>query len=129
MKLTKDSREKYYQFILDSIEDPQKLGYSYKFDSSKDINGEKIRVLFAVFNDEYGWSIERNGESRALKEWLSGLPSIISLPFSNHDILQLAKKFGTLAENATEKQEDHILLNYYGFMAMQLTKLKKRYLS
>jgi hypothetical protein len=54
---------------------------------------------------------------------LQGLPSCLNIVFSNYDIIQLAKSWESLPENATEKQEDKILSNYFNFMAAKFFQL------
>jgi len=90
-------------------------------------NKELIAFLIEAFEDEHGFNIERKGRQKALAEWLSGLPSIINIPYASHEILQLATKWGSLAPDATEKQEDAILANYWTFMAAKLLQLADGY--
>ena len=59
-------------------------------------------------------------------EWLQGLPSVLNLAFMNYDIIQLSKRWGSLAESATEKEEDKIIDNWWRFSSMQLSKLAHR---
>ena len=44
----------------------------------------------------------------------------------NYDILELAKKFGSIPNNATEKQEYDLLENYWRFIANKLIQLKDK---
>lgn len=60
-------------------------------------------------------------------EWLRGLPSVLNLPFMNYDILQLAREWGSIPENATERQEETILENWWRFSSLQLSKLAYRH--
>jgi hypothetical protein len=56
---------------------------------------DKIKTTYNIFKKEYVHeSNKRLGEVRLFKEWLQGLPSILSVPFYNHEILQNAKKAG-----------------------------------
>lgn len=84
---------------------------------------EKIRAVEKIFYTEYGYLINRVGKLKALEEWLRGLPSVITIPFYNVEIIEIAKKWGSLKMNATEKQEDKILINYWRYMANQLLQL------
>lgn len=84
---------------------------------------EKIRAVEKIFYTEYGYLINRIGKLKALEEWLRGLPSVITIPFYNVEIIEIAKKWGSLKMNATEKQEDKILINYWRYMANQLLQL------
>jgi len=54
------------------------------------------------------------------------LGGCLHIAFNNHDILELAKDYGSISNNATEKEEQKILDNYWVFMANKLIQLKKR---
>lgn len=90
-------------------------------------DSEKLAFLRATFKSEYGWAIQRNGEFAALVEWLQGLPSSINIAFYNHDILRLAREWGSLPDSASEKQEDKILESYWRYMAMRILGLWRAY--
>ena len=111
-----------YDYILDNIDaegyDLQRLPTTHK---------EKLEFLARTFRSEYGWAIQRMGVQKALTEWLQGLPSSLHIAFSNYDIIQLAKEWGSLSQNATERQEDKILANYHNFMAANIIKLMRKY--
>jgi len=89
--------------------------------SSKEI-ADKTRCIFAA---EYSWHIERYGVARALVEWLQGLA--LPIDFYYEDIIDLAKSWGSLTENATEKQKDKVSDNYWSFMANKLNQLFNGY--
>ncbi len=57
---------------------------------------DKIKTTYNIFKQEHGFMIERVGEVNAFKEWLMGLPSVLSVPFMNSEILSLAKDNGFL---------------------------------
>ena len=96
-------------------------GYEIAADSKE----EKLAALESIFRAEYGWSIPRRGEIGAITEWLQGLPSAINIEFMNHEILELAKRLGSLPMDPTTAQEDKILENYFNFMANKLHQLFK----
>jgi hypothetical protein len=98
-------------------------GYDVKPNTPK----EKLQWLKDTFKSEYGFAISRMGESKALSEWLAGIPSAINLPFYNNEILEFAKKGGSLPANPTESQEDKILANYWDFMANQIQQAWRKY--
>lgn len=74
---------------------------------------DKVKQAHEIFKSEYGWNIERMGERRAFCEWLQGLPSSLTVPFCNSDILNRAYIHGALPANATEDQEDEFLNKYF----------------
>lgn len=107
------------RYILDCIDSE---GYGIECNTDKD----KALFLWHVFNKEYGWSIERYGLQRALREWLQGLPSSVNIAFMNYEILELYKKWNGI-ESMTEKEEDKILSMYWNFMAMRILGLWRKY--
>jgi len=74
---------------------------------------DKVKTTYNIFRMEYGWNIERLGEKRAFCEWLQGLPSALTVPFYNYDILNRAYIHDALHVNATEDQEDDFLNKYF----------------
>ena len=74
---------------------------------------DKIKTLYNIFKMEYGWNIERMGERRAFCEWLQGLPSALTVPFYNYDILNRAYLHDAIKANATEEQEEKFLDSYF----------------
>ena len=42
---------------------------------------EKIRAVFAIFQREKSWEIQRWGEYEAFADWLHGLPSVLHVAF------------------------------------------------
>lgn len=105
---------------------------SYLFDALNDIDNElrtKEQVAaysFARFKSEYNNAYNKsqypNLQSR-LANYLMGLP--FDIEFENYKIIELAKKWGTLAPDATDKQEDKITENYWNFMAFHILKFWK----
>lgn len=73
---------------------------------------EKAEFLAGIFKLEYQWCIDRKGAKAAALDYLQGLPSCVSFPFSNHDILQWAKE--VKGEPLTTKQEDKLLYGSNG---------------
>ena len=96
-------------------------------DQQPETTKEKISFLHKCFQNEAGYNITRIGYQKAVAEWLSGLPSSCTIAFYNSDILNLAVKWGSIPKNATEKQQDKILENYWNFMAAKLCQLFSGY--
>jgi hypothetical protein len=74
---------------------------------------DKVNQAYEIFKSEYGWNINRMGERRAFCEWLQGLPSSLTVPFYNSDILNRAYIHGLLDANSSEQQEDEFLNKYF----------------
>jgi hypothetical protein len=88
---------------------------------------DKIKFLHDTFYSEYGWAVERMGEQKALAEWFQGLPSACNIHFYNKDILDLAKAWNSLPDNATERQEQKILDNWWNLLAAKTGQLFRRH--
>ena len=84
---------------------------------------DKVQFLKKCFESEAGWNIARAGKVRAMTDWLQGLPSCLSIEFSNYEILELAKKWGSLPEEPTENEKDRIIENYWNLMANKTLQL------
>lgn len=84
------------------------------YDLSNDINlFDKIKETHNIFKSEYSYNIARMGEKKAFCEWLQGLPSALTVPFYNYDILNRAYLHNEIQANATEEQEDKFLDTYF----------------
>ena len=105
------------QYLIDNIDIS---GYDYP---AQNTDVGKLKILFEIFNQEYGWAISKYGKVKAIKEWLMGLPSSVNIYFYNEDIIELAKSWGALKMNASEKQEDKILNNYWNLLSNNLNQL------
>jgi len=115
MRLTKEQKQAYKEYTIDSI---------MHYENEKLRN--PIKYFFHIFYKEQGWEINKMGEMKALTEWLMGLPSVIYLPYYYGEQIELAKKFGSIPQNATEKEEQKIIDNYYNFFANILINLRNK---
>lgn len=120
-KGAKESAKKARQHIIESI-----TWDGYEVETEPKTDEEKLIFLHKTFLAEYGWAVDRFGLSIAIKEWLQGLPTVCTIAFYNHEILELGKEWGSLPENATEKQEDKILDNYWNYMSNQIRVMWNR---
>jgi hypothetical protein len=119
MKLNHHKYKKNYKnYILNSIN-------SESYDITTNSDQDKINFFINTFKKEYDFMIDRVGIYKALTEYLTGLPSTITLPIYNHDILKLAINMGSVNSELSEKQEDNIINNYYNFMANIILSIHK----
>lgn len=102
------------EFILKEIDAD---GYT---DTVPETDAEKLQFLADTFKSEYGWAIERYGVTGAIREWLMGLPSVLTLPFYNSDVLEFAVKFGYLTDESEEGRDDAFLKGYWQIMAREV---------
>ena len=123
MKLSQKTHDLYNNYLLESLDFD---GYDLpKPKTNKDL----INLFFGVFNSEVGFNIARVGEYKALIDYLQGLPSCINIDFDNHSIIERAKKYGSLTDNATEDDKYKLLVNYWAFMANKLIVLKNGHIN
>ena len=94
-----------------------------------DTERDKVTFLLNTLLHAKGYEFKRNNINKTdvIADWLMGLPSSLNIVFNNHDILRLAKKWGSIPQDATEKQEDKILENYWRFMASKTLQLFTKY--
>lgn len=117
---TKNLDELVKRYILDNVDG---AGYGVTITSDR----EAIQFLKDTFYAEYGFFAARDGEHKALAEWLKGLPSAINLPFYNYAILEFAVQTGSLEPDYSERQADKILENYWDFMANKIGQMFRGY--
>jgi hypothetical protein len=84
---------------------------------------DKIKTTYNIFKSEY---VHKNNqhlnEQTLFKEWLQGLPSVLTVPFYNYAILENAKNAGFVLN--TESKEDKFLENYWGKLSNAFFTLK-----
>lgn len=108
------------EYILSCID-------SEAYDVKTETIEEKLAFLYNTFSKEKDYEIARIGENKAFQNWIMGLPTVFNIVFYNSDIIDLAKKWGSLKKNATEKQEQKILDNYWNFITCKVFQLFKKY--
>jgi hypothetical protein len=107
----------YENIILNSISlDAYDIENGTEFDN--------IQNVYKIFVSEYGYNIPRVGELNSFKEWLQGLPSVLTVPFYNSEILDIAYIHGVLDAKANEATEDGFLNTYFDRLASAFFTLK-----
>jgi hypothetical protein len=112
-----------FNYILDAIDSD---GYEVKCNSDT----EKLQFLANTFKSEYCFpnNLKYYGSyQKVLEAWIMGLPSSFNIEFRNHRIIEIAKEWGSLPQDATEKQEDKILGNWFNFIAAKTLILMKKH--
>ena len=101
-----------------------------------DLNNEvylydKIKTTYNIFKSEYLYenNLRRYGtEQNCFKNWLQGLPSVLTVPFYNYEILKLGREnfvsLSTGSPKTIERQEDRFLNNYWDNLAAAFFTLK-----
>lgn len=110
------------QYILDAISNE---GY----DDAKELvtEAEKLDFLAKTFIGEYSYAVDRLGASKAFADWIMGLPSSFNIDFENYKILELAKAWGSIPADATERQKDKILENWFNFITVKTFQLFRKH--
>ena len=89
-------------------------------------NEEKLKEVLNAFNSEFNFEQNKrrypNLQNR-FAEWLQGAQSSFEVEYWNEGIIKLAKEWQSIPQDATEKQEQKILDNYYNFMACKFFQL------
>jgi len=117
MKLHHTKYKKNYSiFILDSIK-PYEEDQPIKED-------QKLNYLIDTFKKESGFNNKTDHFQNSFSYWLSGLPSVINLPFYNEDVIDLAVKMGSIEEDPNQKTKDKITNNYFNFMSYMVLDMK-----
>jgi hypothetical protein len=85
---------------------------------------DKIKTLYNIFKSEYVHGNNQHlSEQKLFAEWLQGLPSTLTVPFYNFEILQNALLAGF--DLSTESKEDLFLQNYWSNLAKAFFTLKE----
>lgn len=101
----------YEQTILDNINLE-----SYEMDTEDMSDWDKCFNIERIFHAEYVHPNNRHQDQATLfAEWLTGLPSVLTVPFYNYDIIANAEKAGFEFKN--EAEECTYLSEYWGKLA------------
>lgn len=107
----------YEQIILDNIDFE---GYGLSNDVSR---YDKIKTLYNIFKREYVHENNKHLKEVVLfSEWLQGLPSVLSVPFYNFEILENGLLAGY--DLSDETKEDKFLAEYWNNLAKAYFTLK-----
>lgn len=84
----------------------------YDLENEPTTNKEKVDALYLIFSSEYKGNHNKHlSDVNIFAEWLQGLPSSLSVPFYNYEILENAEMNGYKLD--TEKQQDKFLAEYW----------------
>lgn len=84
---------------------------------------EKLKAAKDCFYQEMGWAVEKYNQQTALKDWLMGLCSAVSVPYKNTDILQWGEKTGY---KARVKDDSLFIDEYWNRVSRRLSILFNR---
>lgn len=105
-------------YLLDAIHDP---------DTEREMSAkEKVDFFFQRYESEYNSDYTKRrypNHQERLAQYLTGLPSILSIAFESHKILELAAKLHEC--EIPEGKKDTILNNYWNHMAFHMMRLRE----
>lgn len=97
----------------------------YDMDEPDDIK-DVLSEVIGIFESEYLHSNNRHQPYvKNLTSWLQGLPTVLTVPFSNYDILKNAIEYGYIFES--EEEEDNFIQSYFENCAKALITLDENY--
>lgn len=112
-------------YILSVIPTTTEIAQSWGVTAITD--ADRIKFVMSCFNSEYSHaSRQYPNDINRFAEWLQGLPSAINVDFENYRIIEIAKSWGALSANATEKQEQKIIGNWFNYIANKFFQLHKK---
>jgi len=111
------------EYVLNAIDSE---GYEVTAETEK----EKIEFLVKTFKSEYGYKeniLYYGSIQKTFENWLMGLPSCFNIDFMNYRIIEIGKEWALLSQNATERQEDKFLSEWWARIYMQVRKLANKH--
>ena len=108
-----------FDYILENIDSS-----AYNVTCSND--AEKLAFVLDCFNKEVNYENNKkripNLQSR-FADYLMGLPTIFTVAFENYKIIEIAKLWESIPVDASEKQEDKIISNWFNFISAKFFQL------
>jgi hypothetical protein len=114
----KTNKKLYKKWLLDQISFD---GYSIEEPRT---DAEKVSAAMSICRQEVGHMERRIGTQAMIEYWLSGLCSVISLPYLYADIIETAKQF-TEFDAESEKDTEKLCSNWFHYAATTLAGMVK----
>jgi hypothetical protein len=124
---TTNKQHPIFAYLINQLPTAQEIADQYEEQVENTVQA-RLNFVVKTFEQEYCYpeNLKRYGnKTRTLENWFRGLPSIYSIEYRNHAILELAQEMGALKPNATEYQENKILDNWFNFAAVKFAQLCK----
>lgn len=123
MSKSSELDQKVKQYILDCID---LECYGEKATSAQDA---ALKVVGFVMNEaDRPYNRKKLVSDQAIiADHIAGLPSYLNVAFTNYEIIQLAIKWGSISKNASEKEYQKILDNYFNLIASKLLQISRGY--
>lgn len=88
----------------------------------------KCQYVLECFENEY-YDCSESSYTKRLTAWLQGLPSIITIPFYNSEIIEIGYNLGLIKkckqEIATENNEQKFIDHWFELMACKLIQMSQ----
>jgi hypothetical protein len=114
----KTNKKKFQKYLIEQISFD---GYSIEEPKT---DKEKLETAISICRAEVGHMERRVGKQAMIEYWLSGLCSVISLPYLYSDIIQTAKQF-TEFDEESEQETDKLCANWFHYAAATLAGMTK----
>lgn len=122
MSVQKQIKLELYKIVNDSID--TEAYTDQQFDSV----AEKCKYVLSCFEGEYYDRRESNYTKR-VAGWLQGLPSIMTVPFYNNEIIEIGYKLDLIKkgkrQTTTENNEQKFLDQWFELMAHKLIQMSQ----
>ena len=97
-------------------------------DQTFNTNAEKALFVLERFDNEFNFAqnIQRYPSMvQRVAEWLEGLPTVCTVPFTNYDIICHGERIGQLDPKAIETKKDKYVDQWFLVMAWKLIKMSE----
>lgn len=102
----KEVKEKIRTYILDCMDFSNYIGCDGCPDAEPKTDAERVLLCRDIFRSEYGYNIRRMGEYNAFKEWLSGVPGVLTVDFSYYDVRHILESWLDETEEESARFDD-----------------------
>lgn len=112
----KEVKEKIRAYILDRMDFSNYIGYEGYPDKEPETWQSKVFLCRSIFRWEYvnPQNLRRyGGERGCFREWLCGLPSVLTVAFSYHDARRLVREWLEQTEDEANKYDDSQVWDKY----------------
>lgn len=116
-----------FTYLTNQLPTAEEIGQQYGATVADTIPA-RLQFVVDCFRSEYDYESNRKRYGNTVNvfaQWLQGLPSVYSVEFRNHAILELAQSWGSIKGSPTEREEEKILSNWFNFAANKFAQLCK----
>ena len=95
----------------------------YDLEKEPETNEQRLKAFYDIFKSEYGFMIDRVGQRLALKEYLMGLPSCLTIKFYNGEIYNWLVEIGAATGLENEDRICKLIENYWNVIPAKLSSM------